>query len=201
MKRKNFLATLLLVASSVSLYGQLPGETVKGKALPYNTSKTDIVNLKAPAFPPIPSQTFRVGSSTPTLLFDQADGEAKVWGFLGYDMRLRTNAVVNFTTDNPNSYAMVNDYRQELGVSKYITAATFVKDQLYGYACTYYGPGALIPYGVVKINPETGEYTLVKKVDITTGLLLNDMTYDPVTETIYGIQFNEDTQNRNYSVF
>ena len=195
MKRKNFLATLLLVASSVSLYGQLPGETVKGKALPYNTSKTDIVNLKAPAFPPIPSQTFRVGSSTPTLLFDQADGEAKVWGFLGYDMRLRTNAVVNFTTDNPNSYAMVNDYRQELGVSKYITAATFVKDQLYGYACTYYGPGALIPYGVVKINPETGEYTLVKKVDITTGLLLNDMTYDPVTETIYGIQFNEDTQN------
>ena len=194
MNRKDILATFVLVASAVAAFGQTPGEAVKGKALPYNSAGVDIVNLKAPAVPQSTVQPLQVGSSTPTMLFDAPDGEAKVWGFLGYDMRLGTNAVVNFTTDDPNSYAMVMDYRRDLGVSKYLTAATFVKDQLYAYACTYYGFGALIPYGVVKIDPATGEYTLVNQVSMATGLLLADMTYDPVTETIYGIQFNEDME-------
>ena len=194
MNRKDIFATFVLVASAVAAFGQTPGEAVKGKALPYNSAGVDIVNLKAPAVPQSTVQPLQVGSSTPTMLFDAPDGEAKVWGFLGYDMRLGTNAVVNFTTDDPNSYAMVMDYRRDLGVSKYLTAATFVKDQLYAYACTYYGFGALIPYGVVKIDPATGEYTLVNQVSMATGLLLADMTYDPVTETIYGIQFNEDME-------
>lgn len=195
MKRKNILATFVLAAAAVTAYGQPAGEMVKGKALPFNTSNTDIVSLHAPAVAKAPAAPFRAGSSAPTMLYDQADGEAKVWGFLGYDMRLGTNAVVNFTTDAPNNYAMVKDYKRDLGVSKYITAATFVGDQLYGYACTFYGFGALIPYGVVKIDPITGDYTLVNQVSMASGLLLNDMTYDPVTETIYGIQFGEDMEN------
>lgn len=195
MKRKNILATFVLAAVAVTAYGQPAGEMVKGKALPFNTSNTDIVSLHAPAVAKAPAAPFRAGSSAPTMLYDQADGEAKVWGFLGYDMRLGTNAVVNFTTDAPNNYAMVKDYKRDLGVSKYITAATFVGDQLYGYACTFYGFGALIPYGVVKIDPITGDYTLVNQVSMASGLLLNDMTYDPVTETIYGIQFGEDMEN------
>lgn len=195
MKRKNILATFVLAAAAVTAYGQPAGEMVKGKALPFNTSNTDFVSLHAPAVAKAPAAPFRAGSSAPTMLYDQADGEAKVWGFLGYDMRLGTNAVVNFTTDAPNNYAMVKDYKRDLGVSKYITAATFVGDQLYGYACTFYGFGALIPYGVVKIDPITGDYTLVNQVSMASGLLLNDMTYDPVTETIYGIQFGEDMEN------
>ena len=194
MKRIDILATFVF-AAAVTAYGQPAGEMVKGKALPFNTSSTDIVGLQAPAVAKAPAVPFRAGSAAPTMLYDQADGEAKVWGFLGYDMRLGTNAVVNFTTDAPNNYAMVKDYKRDLGVSKYITAATFVGDQLYGYACTYYGFGALVPYGVVKIDPITGDYTLLYQVSMATGLLLNDMTYDPVTETIYGIQFGEDMEN------
>ena len=131
MKRIDILATFVF-AAAVTAYGQPAGEMVKGKALPFNTSSTDIVGLQAPAVAKAPAVPFRAGSAAPTMLYDQADGEAKVWGFLGYDMRLGTNAVVNFTTDAPNNYAMVKDYKRDLGVSKYITAATFVGDQLYG---------------------------------------------------------------------
>lgn len=45
MKRKNILATFVLAAAAVTAYGQPAGEVVKGKALPFNTSNTDIVSL------------------------------------------------------------------------------------------------------------------------------------------------------------
>lgn len=194
-----FTLSLALAASPLGLLAQPGNVTEKGKALPYSNAPAEISSESMKPTAALP-KVWKAPSLAPNLLYDQADGLAKVWGFLQFDYRYRTNAVVNFTTDSPATYSMVYDYRQELGVSKVVTAATFVGNTLYGYACTYYGPGALVPYAVGTINPETGIFSPIRTVSIGTGLLINDMTYDPVTKKMYGIQFNENSETgENFS--
>lgn len=174
-----FLSAAVILGTA-QMHAQEGNTARQGKAMPYATAAADL-----PAVcqnPLLKSGTVKFApASAPTMLFDQADGQAKVWGFLQFDYRYRTNAVVDFTTDNPDAYSMLNDYRQELGVSKVITAATFAGNTLYGYACTYYGPGALVPYAVGTIDPLTGAFSPIRSVNVASGLLINDMTYDPVT--------------------
>ncbi len=188
-----FLSAAVILGTA-QMHAQEGNTARQGKVMPYATAAADL-----PAVcqnPLLKSGTVKFApASAPTMLFDQADGQAKVWGFLQFDYRYRTNAVVDFTTDNPDAYSMLNDYRQELGVSKVITAATFAGSTLYGYACTYYGPGALVPYAVGTIDPLTGAFSPIRSVNIASGLLINDMTYDPVTRKIYGVQFNENTES------
>ena len=131
----------------------------------------------------------------PLKAFNQADGTADIWGFLTYDMKYRTNGVVKFNSAKPDEYSLLKDYGREVGTSKYLTAATYVGDKLYGYCATYYGSGALVPHSIVTVNPDNGECTTLLEVDPYTGLLFNDMTYDPVTGLIYAIAYNEDSNN------
>lgn len=133
--------------------------------------------------------------------FDQIDGTCDIFGFLVFDYRYKTNAAVTLNSNNAVGYSMLYDYGQRPAESYSLTAATYVGDQLYAYCCMFYGFGALVPISIGIVDPETGWYS--KKYDLPAGtsILINDMTYDTKTSTIYGIQYNEDmeTPTNSYS--
>lgn len=201
-----FFNLALALALPAALLAQTGNVSAPRKTLPYVNSiavqKAENSSVGLSTNPgKLLAKPLRATALTHNVLFDQADDEAKIWGFLSYDLRLAANGVVCFTTDNASSYYMVKDYGREQGVSKQITAATYVGDKIYGYACTFYGYGAIVPYAIVTIDPLTGDYTVVKQVEYTAPLV-NDMTYDPVTGKIYAIQYNYDSSDptKNHSV-
>ena len=122
---------------------------------------------------------------TKDCLFDAKDGEANAYAFMIFDYRYRTNSLVNFTTDKAADYLMMADYHQVPAESVGFFASTFVGDKIFAYAYNYYGPGALVPVSMGFIDPKTGMYEQVSKLEQGTSVVLSDMSYDPETKLVY----------------
>lgn len=129
--------------------------------------------------------------STP-LIYDVQDGEANFSAYLRYDTRCRTYGWVNFSSVSPADYSLKTDYGMTAGKSPILTAATFVGDELYAYETTYY-TNVLMPAGISVIDPTTG--SIMRKVTFDENadyLILDEMTYDPKTQTLFGMHYDTD---------
>lgn len=126
------------------------------------------------------------------LTYDVPDGEAKIVGYLRYDMKCRTNGLTSFRSDAPSNYTLIKDYGNVLGTTPVFTAGTFVGNKYVAYETTLYA-NVLMPHGISIIDPMTGEYesktTFSKTAPI---LILEEMTYDPKTGRIFGMHYDVD---------
>lgn len=126
------------------------------------------------------------------LTYDVPDGEAKIVGYLRYDMKFRTNGLTSFRSDAPSNYTLIKDYGNVLGTTPVFTAGTFVGNKYVAYETTLYA-NVLMPHGISIIDPMTGEYesktTFSKTAPI---LILEEMTYDPKTGRIFGMHYDVD---------
>lgn len=126
------------------------------------------------------------------LTHDVPDGEAKIVGYLRYDMKFRTNGLTSFRSDAPSNYTLIKDYGNVLGTTPVFTAGTFVGNKYVAYETTLYA-NVLMPHGISIIDPMTGKYesktTFSKTAPI---LILEEMTYDPKTGRIFGMHYDVD---------
>lgn len=137
-----------------------------------------------------PNKNELQGEKVPT--YDVPDGEAKIVGYLRYDMKCRTNGLTSFRSDAPSNYTLIKDYGNVLGTTPVFTAGTFVGNKYVAYETTLYA-NVLMPHGISIIDPMTGEYesktTFSKTAPI---LILEEMTYDPKTGRIFGMHYDVD---------
>lgn len=139
------------------------------------------------------AQPFKTGVQDKRIpIYDVPDGEAKVCGYLRYDMKYRTNGLTYFRTDNPNNYTLIKDYGTIMGKTPVFTAGTYVGNKYIAYETTLY-TNVLMPHGISIIDPTTGEYESKTTIPANTPILiLDEMTYDPKTEKIFGIHYDTD---------
>ena len=126
------------------------------------------------------------------LTYDVPDGEAKIVGYLRYDMKCRTNGLTSFRSDAPSNYTLIKDYGNVLGTTPVFTAGTFVGNKYVAYETTLYA-NVLMPHGISIIDPMTGKYeskTIFSKT--APILILEEMTYDPKTGRIFGMHYDVD---------
>ena len=137
-----------------------------------------------------PNKNELQGEKVPT--YDVPDGEAKIVGYLRYDMKCRTNGLTSFRSDAPSNYTLIKDYGNVLGTTPVFTAGTFVGNKYVAYETTLYA-NVLMPHGISIIDPMTGKYesktTFSKTAPI---LILEEMTYDPKTGRIFGMHYDVD---------
>ena len=121
------------------------------------------------------------------LIYDVADGEAAVYGYLRYDTKYRTNGLTTFRTNTPSTYSLIKDYGNIPGKTPIFTAGTYVGKDYLAYETTLYA-NVLMPYAFSVIDPSTG--ACERKSVFPEGapiLILDEMTYDPKTDRIFGV--------------
>ncbi|GAB6976842.1 T9SS-dependent choice-of-anchor J family protein [Prevotella falsenii] len=125
-------------------------------------------------------------------IYNVPDGEAEICGYLRYDMKYRTNGLTGFRTDFPNKYTLIKDYGTILGKTPVFTAGTYVENKYIAYETTLYS-NVLMPKGISIIDPITGEYeSKTTFPENTPILILDEMTYDPKTQKIFGMHYDTD---------
>ena len=123
-------------------------------------------------------------------VYDIADGEADIYGYLRFDTRLRDYGVMHFATNAPDSYTMTKSYGMIAGESSVFTAGTMVGDKMVAYRVTYYA-NVFMPEGICLIDPKTGEYEMKWKYeDDGSHLIIDEMTYDPKTDRIFAMHYD-----------
>ena len=126
------------------------------------------------------------------LIYDVADGEAAVYGYLRYDTKYRTNGLTTFRTNTPSTYSLIKDYGNIPGKTPIFTAGTYVGKDYLAYETTLYA-NVLMPYAFSVIDPSTG--ACERKSVFPEGapiLILDEMTYDPKTDRIFGVHYDTD---------
>ena len=166
-----------------------PGSIASLTTVPYTFTQTiDLTNLGC--------YTIQVSMAVPN---DQNQGNNTVikevcnfpaekvdlFGYRLYDPMIYDNAVITFPSDNPANVTKLNDYHP--GATDGIYAGEYVDGYLYCYAAV---GGANHSY-FVKIDTETWTDEPLAVVEFRP----RDMTYDPTTGTMYGV----DVEN-NYLV-
>lgn len=125
-------------------------------------------------------------------IYDVPDGEAEIYGYMRYDKKYRTNGLTRFRTSAPEKYALVKDYGTVMGSTPIFTAGTYVGKDYLAYETTLYS-NVLMPYGISVIDTKTGAYERKKVFPKGSPILiLDEMTYDPKTDRIFGIHYNTD---------
>ena len=125
-------------------------------------------------------------------IYNVPDGEAEICGYLRYDMKYRTHGLTSFRTDFPSKYTLIKDYGNVYGKTPIFTAGTYVGNQYLAYETTLYS-NVLMPTGISVIDPTTGEYERKTTFPENTPILiLDEMTYDPKTERIFGMHYDTD---------
>lgn len=123
-------------------------------------------------------------------VYDIADGEADIYGYLRFDTRLRDYGVMHFASNAPDSYTMTKSYGMIAGESSVFTAGTMVGDKMVAYRVTYYA-NVFMPEGICLIDPKTGEYEMKWKYeDDGSHLIIDEMTYDPKTDRIFAMHYD-----------
>ena len=123
-------------------------------------------------------------------VYDIADGEADIYGYLRFDTRLRDYGVMHFATNAPDSYTMTKSYGMIAGESSVFTAGTMVGDKMVAYRVTYYA-NVFMPEGICLVDPKTGEYEMKWKYeDDGSHLIIDEMTYDPKTNRIFAMHYD-----------
>ncbi len=183
---KNFLLT---IAATFMSFGAVAQHTAVPKAQRFNPSHYEILPRTSAVTSPNIIKAIDVKSEfTNDCLFNANDDHANAYAFMVFDYRYKTNAFVNFTTDDPEDYRMQANYEQIPAESYGFFSSTFVGDKIFAYCYRYYGSNTLIPLSFGYIDPKTGIYE--KTVDAPYGTMtaLNDMTYDPVTKRIFAVE-------------
>lgn len=125
-------------------------------------------------------------------IYNVEDGEADFSAYLRYDTRCRTYGWAVFSSAAPSGYELVADYGMVAGTTPVITAATYVGDEIYAYETTYY-TNTIMPTAFSVIDAKTGN--IVRKATIDSDadyLILDEMTYDPKTQTLFGMHYDTD---------
>ena len=123
-------------------------------------------------------------------VYDIADGEADIYGYLRFDTRLRDYGVMHFATNAPDSYTMTKSYGMIAGESSVFTAGTMVGDKMVAYRVTYYA-NVFMPEGICLVDPKTGDFEMKwNYVDDGSHLIIDEMTYDPKTNRIFAMHYD-----------
>lgn len=141
------------------------------------------------------------GVGTKAILFDSEDNEVKFRAFSFYDQRIRSgSAFVQFSTNDPTDYSLVRDYAAEGDGFKYVGAATYVGDKLYGYTMSSNPqiPGyPFPPTHICEIDPITGDLTQLAEVQE----VMSDLAYDPVSGYLYALSYDFMTEPAFSNIF
>ena len=184
---------LFTVAAACMSFAAMAQHTVSSQVEKLDPRTVAMANRSAVMAPMTSPWADPIPYFTKDCLFDAKDGEANAYAFMIFDYRFRTNALVNFTTDAANDYAMMADYQQIPAESLGFFCSTFVGEKILAYAYNYYGPGALVPVSMGYIDPKTGIYEQAAKLPSGTSTIFSDMSYDPETKLIFAneILYNE----------
>ena len=124
--------------------------------------------------------------------FSSADGACDVYGYVLYDLRIRSYAWAHLNSAAPNDYSAVNVYGQVAWESPVYSPSTMVGDRVFTCRNELYFSGYWIPSSLGWLDYTTGEYT--KAIDYRNSLtVLNDMTYDPVSGQVYIVAYDLNT--------
>lgn len=132
-------------------------------------------------------------------IYDVQDGEADIFGQLRYEKNVKGTGLVKLNTANPNGYQWVRDYGYKAGVTPITTAGTYVGSEYYAYETTLYA-NTLMPRAISVVDVNTGEYTAKREIvnsTTETPLILDEMTYDPKTNRIFGLHYDT-SANKSY---
>lgn len=132
-------------------------------------------------------------------IYDVQDGEADIFGQLRYEKNVNGTGLVKLNTANPNDYQWVRDYGYQAGVTPITTAGTYVGSEYYAYETTLYA-NTLMPRAISVVDVNTGEYTAKREIvnsTIEAPLILDEMTYDPKTNRIFGLHYDT-SANKSY---
>lgn len=122
-------------------------------------------------------------------VYDVPDGEANIFGYLRYDVKYRTYGIMNFMTNAPDDYRLTKNYGTVVGQTPAFMAGTYVGNDYLVFETTLY-QNVFMPRAFSVVDPLTGEITT--KCEIQMGdelLILDEMTYDPKTDRIFGISY------------
>lgn len=141
---------------------------------------------------PVPLQAPALPASRHQARFSCADGACDVYGYVLYDLRIRSYAWVHMNSANPNDYEAVKVYGQVQWESPVYSPSTMVGDRVFTCRNELYFSGYWIPSSLGWLDYETGEY--VKAIDYQNSMtVLNDMTYDPVSKKVYIVAYDLNT--------
>lgn len=171
--------TLLFSVSSVAR--QLP-------------SDINVAPLKVKSFKNAPAQPTSMPEKMPMSKVsaqDLDDGDAIIYAYKIFGYGEYTRGLFKFQAYDPMNYDLVAYYGIDHGDLAF-SSATMVEDEYWVYAYECWSGGAIqLPIGVGTIDIETGEFTL--KCDLSEvhpfNECLMEMSYDPVTKKVYGMQY------------
>lgn len=122
------------------------------------------------------------------------DGEADIFGQLRYQKNVNGTGLIKLDTTNPNSFKWIHDYGYIPGKTPILTAGTYVGNEYYAYETTFYS-NVLMPEAISIVDVNTGKYTAKRKIvnsETEAPLIIDDMTYDPKTDRIFGVHYDTD---------
>lgn len=152
------------------------------------------LSLFAIALTAFGGSAYAMGKPTTLPIYDVPDGEANIFGYLAYDTKYRTYGFVQLQSDAPNAYSLTRDYGNVVGKTPSLQAGTFVGDEYIVYEATLYA-NTIMPRAFSVLNPLTGELTTKREIPSTDEyLILNEMTYDPKTQRLFGMHYNANDQ-------
>ena len=129
-------------------------------------------------------------------IYNVKDGEADIFGQLRYQKNMKGMGLIKLTSDNPGKFEWIRDYGYIAGTTPLLTAGTYVGNEYYAFETIFYN-NINMPEAICVVNTNTGEYVAKKKlVNSTTErpLILDEMTYDPKTDRIFGLNYDTDEQ-------
>ena len=129
-------------------------------------------------------------------IYNVKDGEADIFGQMRYQKNMKGMGLIKLTSDNPGKFEWIRDYGYIAGSTPILTAGTYVGDEYYAFETTFYN-NINMPKAISVVNINTGEYVAKKMIQIPTDrrpLILDEMTYDPKTDRIFGLNYDTDAQ-------
>lgn len=125
-------------------------------------------------------------------VYDIADGEADMYGYLRFDTRMRDYGIVSLASNAYNDYRMTKSYGMVAGESSVFTAGTMLGDKMVAFRATYY-TNVFMPEGICLVDPATGDYEMKWEYpDDGSWLIIDEMTYDPKTDRIFAMHYDTD---------
>lgn len=142
------------------------------------------------AIAPVPVAAQAAPSSP--YVYDIADGEAQMYGYLRFDTRMRDYGIIKLASNAYDGYTMTKSYGMIAGESSVFTAGTMLGDKMVAFRATYY-TNVFMPEGICLVDPATGEYEMKWQYpDDGSWLIIDEMTYDPKTGRMFGMHYDTD---------
>ncbi len=127
-------------------------------------------------------------------VYDIKDGEADIFGQLRYQKNVNGTGLIHMTSMQPTTFSWIRDYGFISGTTPILTAGTYVGEDYYAFETTYYS-NTLMPKAISVVDVNTGEYKAIREIENDpqqVPLVLDEMTYDPKTDRIFGMHYDTD---------